>query len=194
MLADRALRNTFGNFSTLFLLALLVTVVTHLVYGIVFRDVLEIDELHRFVKGLTAGRTVTGIGAKDLREAIFWAKAVPVAEILLLPLLVGATRRVISRSDRGEVPTVMDGVRHPRSGPRLRAGRVAPGWATVLLGTALAVGVWFLARQTGILLIEPLPDPANFLWFTIVYAVAEALGLAFFLGTFVTAASEDPDL
>src|SRR5688572_2762720 len=115
MLVDQGLRNTFRNFSTLFLLALSVTLTCHLVYAFIFRDVLEIDELHRFVRGLTAGRTVNGVGRKDLIDAIFWAKLVPLVELLLLPLLIGAARRVLTREARGEVPTAFDALRHPRS-------------------------------------------------------------------------------
>ena len=187
MLPDRALKTTFRNFSTLFLLGALVTVTAHLVYGFIFRDVLEIDELHRFVKGLTAGRTVNGVGRPDLDTAVQWSKAVIAVEILFLPLLIGAARRVIDRDEGGEVPTVVDALRHPRSGTKLRFGFNGGELGTILLGILLGVATWLLASQLGLLIAEPLPDPWNFLSFSLTYGVAEALGLAFFLGALVTA-------
>ena len=190
MLADKALRNTFRNFSTLFLLAALVTISLHLVYGFIFRDVLEIEELHPLVRRLTPGRTINGIRPKDLEVAELWANAVPLIELLLLPLLVGATRRVLARDSEGEVPTVIDALKHPRSGPRLRLRLNRSEAGAALAGIALGAGVWFLTRQAGLLIAEPLPDPGNFVFFALVYGIADALGLALFLGGFVTAALE----
>lgn len=190
MLADHALRNTFRNFSTLFLLAALVTISCHLVYGFIFRDVLEIEELHRFVRGLTAGRTVNEVGRRDLEIAGQWANVVPLIELLLLPLLIGATRRILARDSRGEVPTVVDALRHPRSGPRLSLRLTRPGAGAVLAGIALAAAAWFLTKQAALQIAEPLPDPGNFAFFALANGIAEALGLALFLGVFVTAALE----
>ena len=187
MLPDRAFRATFRNFSTLFLLGALVTVTAHLVYGFIFRDVLEIDELHRFVKGLTPGRTVNGVGRTDLATAVQWSKAVVAVEILLLPLLLGAARRVIDRYESGQVPTVFDALRHPRSGTKLGFRLNGGELGTLLLGVVLGVATWLLASQLGLLIAEPLPDPWNFLSFSLANGAAEALGLAFFLGAAVTA-------
>ena len=190
MLADKALRNTFRNFSTLFLLAALVTISCHLIYGFIFRDVLEIEELHELVRRLTPGRTINGIRPKDLEVAELWANAVPLIELLSLPLLIGATRRVLARDSDGEVPTVVDALRHPRSGPRLGLRLNGSETVAVAAGTALGAAAWFLTRQAGLLIVEPLPDPGNFAFFALVYGIAEALGLALFLGAFVTAALE----
>ena len=187
MLTDRALRATFRNFSTLFLLSAFVTVTAHLVYGFIFRDVLEVDELHRFVKGLTPGRTVNGVGRSDLDSAVQWSKAVIAVEILLLPLLIGAARRIVDRDEKGEVPTVIDSLRHPRSGTKLSFKFNGRELGTLLAGVILGVVTWLLASQLGLLIAEPLPDPWNFLSFSLAYGVSEALGLAFFLGALVTA-------
>ena len=187
MLPDRALKATFRNFSTLFLLAALVTLTAHLVYGFIFRDVLEVDELHRFVKGLTPGRTVNGVGRSDLDAAVTWSRAVVAVEILLLPLLICAARRAMDRDEWGEVPTVIDALRHPRSGARLSFRFSGGELGTVLFGAVLGVATWLLTVQLGLLIAEPLPDPWNFLSFSLAYGVAEALGLTFFLGALITA-------
>ena len=187
MLPDRALKATFRNFSTLFLLAALVTLTAHLVHGFIFRDVLEVDELHRFVKGLTPGRTVNGVGRSDLNAAVTWSRAVVAVEILLLPLLIGAARRAMDRDERGEVPTVIDALRHPRSGARLSFRFNGGELGTVLFGAVLGAATWLLAVQLGLLIGEPLPDRWNFLSFSLAYGVAEALGLTFFLGALITA-------
>lgn len=187
MLPDQALRTTFRNYSTLFLLVALITVTTHLVYGLIFRDVLEIDELHRFVRGLQGGRTVNGVSSSDLERAEAWRWAVQAVQLLSLPLLVGAARRVIDRDEKGEVPTVLDAIKHPRSGEKLSFGFGGGEITTLVLGTALAVAIWWLALRIGLLIAEPLPDPWNFISLPLAAGVAEALGIPFFLGALVTA-------
>ena len=190
MLADHALRNTFRNFSTLFLLASLVTISCHLIYGFIFRDVLEIEELHRFVRGLTAGRTVNGVGRRDLEVAEQWANVVPLIELLLLPVLIGATRRILARDTRGEVPTVADALRHPTSGPRLSLGLNGPEAVAVVAGIVLGAAAWFLTKQAALQIAEPLADQGNFAFFALAHGISEALGLALFLGVFATTALE----
>lgn len=187
MLPDQALRTTFKNFSTLFLVVALVTVTTHLVYGFILRDVLEIDELHRFVRGLQGGRTVNGVSSSDLERAEAWRWAVQAAQVLLLPLLVGAARRVIDEDEKGEVPTALDALRHPRSGEKLSFRFGGAEITTLALGAALAVTIWWLALKIGLLIAEPLPDPWNFISLPLAAGVAEALGIPFLLGALVTA-------
>lgn len=187
MLPDQALRTTFRNYSTLFLLVALVTVTTHLVYGFIFHDVLEIDELHRFVRGLQGGRTVNGVSSSDLERAEAWRWAVQGVQLFFLPLLVGAAKRVIERDHKGEVPTVLDALRHPRSAEKLSFRFGGAEITTVALGTALAVATWWLALRIGLLVAEPLPDPWNFIGLPLAEGVAQALGIPFFLGAVVTA-------
>ena len=180
MLTDRALRTTFRNYSTLFLLVALLTVTAKIVYGFVYRDVLE---LHDFVRELKASRTVNGVTRQDLEAAERSALFITVVQVLLAPLLVGAARRIIARDEAGEVPTVPDGLAHPR-----RGGGLSFRWGTqeliaVILGLVLAAAVSFLALRVGLLIAEPLPDRWNFVTLGLVRGLAPALGAPFLLGT-----------
>ena len=189
MLLDRALRTTFRNFSTLFLLAALVTVTAHLVYGIVFRDVLEVTELHPFIRGLQAGRQVNDVSADDLAASETARWVVLGVEVALLPLLIGGARRIVAREAEGGVPTVPDALTHLRD----REARLSFKWGraeivTALAGLVLGAGVWYLAQRAGLLAAEPLPDHFNFLALELVRGVAHALGAPFLLGSVVVAA------
>ncbi|MDQ4143562.1 MAG: hypothetical protein M3198_07440 [Actinomycetota bacterium] len=191
MLIDRALRNTFRSFATLFLLAALVTVTSHLVYGFIFRDVLEITELHPFVLGLNPGRRVNDVSLGDLQRSETARWIVLAIQLALLPLLVAAARRIIAVEARGGVATVPDALGHLRD----REARMSFRWkgaqiATFVAGLALAAAVWYLARSAGLLAAEPLPDRFNFVALELVRGLALALAAPFLLGALVTAALE----
>ena len=188
MLLDRALRTTFRNYSTLFLLAAVVAVTAHLVYGLLFRDVLEVTEIHPYIAELKFGRQVNDVAARDLRSAETGRWILIGVQVVLLPLLVLAARRIIVRDGHGEVPTVPDALAHPRD-PR---GRLAFGWrgpeiVTALAGLAIATGVWYLVQQIGLLAAEPLPDDVNFLAFELARGLAVALAAPFLLAAIATA-------
>ncbi|MDQ4095443.1 MAG: hypothetical protein M3174_04455 [Actinomycetota bacterium] len=189
MLLDRALRTTFRNFSTLFLLVAIVSVTAHLLYGIVFRDVLAVTELHPYIAELKFGRQVNDVAARDLRSAEMGRWVLFGVQALFLPLLVPAARRILVRDEHDEVPTVPDAILHPRE-PRGRLGFAWRGGEllTVVVGLLLAATVWYLTQRIGLLAAEPLPDRLNFLAFELVRGVAVALAAPFLLGSLVTAA------
>lgn len=188
MLLERALRSTFRNFWTLFLLVSLVTVTAHLVYGFIFKDVLEVSELHVFIRYLSAGRQVNDVSAQDLATAETARWALVGIEVALFPLLLGATRRVLIRDEEGEVPTVPDALAHPRD---LR-GPLGFRWglaqlATALAGAVAALATWYFVDRAGLLLAEPLPDRFNFVSMELARGVALAAGAPFLLVGLVTA-------
>lgn len=188
MLLERALRAAFRNFWTLFLLVALVTVTANLVYGLLYKDVLELRELHLYIRFLSPSRQVRGVGAPDLAAAegaFWWVVAI---EAALVPLLVLAARRVLVHDEHGGVPTVPDAVTHlrDRRGPlRVRMG--LDGLATLLAGTLIALAIWYLAQRIGFLIAEPLPDRFNFAAFALVRGGALALAGPFFLAAAVAA-------
>ena len=189
MLLERALRATFRYFWTVFLLVALVTVTAHLVYGFIYKDVLEVRELHVFIRNLSAGRQVNDVSPQDLETAENARWALVGVEVLLFPLLVGATRRVLVRDDEGGVPTVPDALAHPRD-PR---GRLGFRWgaahaATALAGAAAGIATWYFVERAGLLLVEPLPDRLNFVAMELARGVALAAGAPFLLVGLVTAA------
>ena len=188
MLLDRSLRTTFRNYSTLFLLVALVSVTAHLVYGVIFRDVLEVTELHPDVAALKAGRQVNNVGAKDLATSETARWIVLAVEVALLPVLIGAARRVVHKDEAGGVPTVPDALAHLRD----KDARLSFRWggaqmATVVIGLGLAAATWYLAERAGLLVAEPLPDRFNFIALELARGVALALGAPFLLGAVVTA-------
>lgn len=188
MLLDRALRAAFRNYWTLFLLVGLVTVTANLVYGFLYKDVLELDELHVYIRFLSPSRQVNGVGADDLAAAEAASSWVLIAEALVLPLLVLAARRVLVQDENGGVPTVPDALFHPRDrrGPLgVRVGLA--GVVAFLGGAAVAVAVWYLADRAGLLLVEPLPDRFNYVSFGLVHGLALALAGPFLLAGVVAA-------
>ena len=185
---DRALRATFRNFWTLFLLVSLLTVTAHLVYGFIYRDVLELRELHLYIRFLSPSRQVRGVGAPDVEAAegaMWWVLA---AELALLPILVLATRRVLAQDENGAVPTVPDAIVHLRDRRTPLGIRPTLGSLAVLLGgAAVGLAVWYLAQQIGLLVAEPLPDRFNFAALALVHGISLALGAPFLLTSLVLA-------
>jgi hypothetical protein len=132
---------------------------------------------------------VNDVAARDLRSAETGRWILIGVQVVLLPLLVLAARRIVVRDHQGEVPTVPDALAHPRD----TRGRLAFGWrgaeiVTALVGLAIAAGVWYLVQQIGLLAAEPLPDGVNFLAFELARALAVSLAAPFLLGAIVTAA------
>ena len=188
MLLDRALRAAFRNFWTLFLLVALVTVTAHLVYGFIFKDVLEARELHVYIRNLSAGRQVNDVSPKDLETAETARWALVGIEVFFFPLLVGSTRRILVRDEEDAVPTVPDALVHPRD----RRARLGLRWggaqlATALAGAVVAVATWYLVERAGLLIAEPLPDRFNFVSMELARGIALAAGAPFLLVGLVTA-------
>src|SRR5687767_4032250 len=108
MLLDRSLRLTIRNFSTLFLVVFIAIVPLHLLYGLVFGDVLALRELHPAIAEFPESRLVRGVGKADVARAEIWFWIVALIELALLPLSVRATRQVVAMDAAGEVPTAID--------------------------------------------------------------------------------------
>ena len=193
MLLDRSFRFVFRNFSTLFLVVAAVTVTAHLVYGLLYRKVLEVTEIHPFIEELGPGRYVKEVGAKDLEASRTAALVLAGIQLLLVPLLVGATRRVLAVDARGEVPTALDALRHPRGGPRLSFAPTTGRVGTWIGGALVAAAVWFLTERAGLVLAEPVPDGLNFVVLPVVRGAALALGAPFLLGAVAVAGVRERD-
>jgi hypothetical protein len=178
---DRAWRVLFRNFSTLFLVVGVITIPFHLAHAFAWRDVIAVAELHSDIEELPANLKVRGVGADDVDRAHIAYWVVTALEIALLPVLLGATRRVIEVDDDGGVPGVIDAYRH--AGPRRSAGLRPPPGSTAILVVAAVVGVavGWLARTAGLLVVEPLGDAAAWVGFGLVEGGSRALGAVFFL-------------
>ncbi len=162
---SNVLRVVFRNFSTLFLVVAVLLVPVHLAYTFTYRDVAQVEELHPYIENLPRGRQVQGVGRAvlaDARRKFVW---VTVAEILLLPLLAGATRRVVAVDGAGGLPGVWDAYRHmlSRQGAPARTASWGSRLITLASGVALALVIGWLVQTIGFLGAEVGPDGARWL-------------------------------
>ncbi|CAN5564892.1 hypothetical protein BH24ACT26_BH24ACT26_00730 [soil metagenome] len=187
MVMDQALRATFRNFSTLFLLVAIVTIPLHLAHAFVFRDVIAVGDLHRDIESFPEGRQVQRVGLAELRAARLSFLALTLVELAAVPLFVRAARGAIA-ADESEVPTVTGAWRGALSRSTQRPARPAPARAgegrlpMILAAAVLALAIGWLARAVGLVLIEPLDDLRSFAGVGLVEGACRALGGAFFIG------------
>ncbi|MDQ3785147.1 MAG: hypothetical protein M3360_09805 [Actinomycetota bacterium] len=180
---DNVLRIIFRNFSTLFLVVAVLIVPVHLAYSFIYKNVAQVEELHPYIENLPRGRQVQSVGRAVLAEARRRYVWVTVAEALLLPLLAGATRRVLDVDAAGGLPGVIDAYRHllsKRVGPARRAASPAL-LATVASGIVLALVIGWLLQTIGFTFTELGPDGARWLIAGLTRAIAFAAAAPFAL-------------
>jgi len=186
MLADRALRAAFSNFSTLFLLAATIALPLHLTHGYLFREVYEVRDLHPVIEQFPKGRRIAGVSPRRLQRSRSAATIVLVAELALLPLLAGAALLVVRTHQEGGVPSALRSWRGVRDLLRLGAAGSKPG--VVVMGAAVALSVGWLARTTGLILAEPVPNSWAWLAISGVEALARAAAAPFLVAAIAVAA------
>ena len=191
MLADRALRAAFSNFSTLFLLAATIALPLHLTHGYLFREVYEVRDLHPVIEQFPTGRRIAKVSPRRLQRSRNVATTVLVAELALLPLLAGAALRVVRTHQEGGVPTALRSWRGVRDIPRLLAAGSKPG--AVVVGAAVAVAVGWLAQTTGLILAEPVPNSWAWLAISGVEGLARAVAAPFLVAALAVAALQGAD-
>ena len=178
---SNVLRLVFRNFSTLFLVVAVLLVPVHLAYTFVYKNVAQVEELHPYIENLPRGRQVQGVGRAvlaDARRKLTWVTA---AEVLLLPLLAGATRRVVAVDRLGGLPGVWDAYRHllSRQGVPAHAGSWGTRLITVACGIAFALVIGWLVQTIGFLGAEVGPDGARWLIAGLTRAIAFAAAAPF---------------
>jgi hypothetical protein len=190
MLVDRAFRFAFRNYSTLWLIAATVVFPLHLAHGYVFRDVIAVSELHAAIELFPERRQVARVSAAELVEARRWYTALTGVEIALIPVLAGATTRVLQDDVQGDVPGALRSwAGAARFSPRAQFARPGPLIAALVI--SLAIG-WF-AETTGRLLVEPVPEGLLWVGGALVAATARSIAAPFLLATLATCALEtDP--
>jgi hypothetical protein len=177
---DRAFRLVLRDLSTYFLIVATVAVPLHVVHGFVFQRVVAVSELHEEIEHFPEDVKVRKVGPSELSlfRATGWGVAA--LEVLFIPLLVGAARRVLSARAEQRLPTVPDAWSHALSGTRgALASLRRPGlWGPALL-VALVLGL--LAEQAGLLAIEPLSDGTTWAGDAVVRAAARSLAAPFLI-------------
>jgi hypothetical protein len=189
MLLDRALRATFRNFSTVFLLLAIVTLPLHLAHAVAFHSVIALRELHPTIEEFPRAKQIRGVGREDIAAARRAALAVTALELALAPLLVGAARRALAADERGQVPTVTSAWRGVGRAPG-SAGALARRAPTSAAVVGLGLAAWGLARAAGAIVIEPLPEGLAFAGVGLVDGLARALGGSLALGGLAAVALE----
>jgi len=181
MLLDEGLRATLRNFSTLFLLAAVVTVPLHVIHGYVFRDVIAVRELAPAIEHFPPAGMVRGVGQERLDAARRVALGLTLVELALLPLAAGAAAAVAAMEQRGRPPTVLGALASAFGVPgAVAALRRAPG--PLLAATLIAGACYLLAHALAVLLSEPVPDERAFALAGLLEGAARALAATFFLG------------
>lgn len=154
MLLDRSLRLALRNYSTLFLLALVVTAPVAAVY--------------------------TVVGGSDLATGdvpgSLWV-AVAVAAFAL-PLLRRPARRILARDLAGDVPTVADALRYSRTQSQPEPLPGSPLWA-ITVSAAMGVLVGGLGLAVGLAAGGVMPERVRFGWIAGSLAVSVASGAPF---------------
>ena len=203
MLLDRSLRLAVRNFSSLFLVVFIAIGPLHLIYGLLFQDVVALRELHPAIAEFPETRLVRGVGRGDIAQAEVWFWILALLELAALPLLARPIRQVLATDLRGDVPTAVGAYRRmgePAELPAVETG-VAP---IVSLGAAavLALVVGGLVRSILGRVVDLLPDSAASLGLALADATARSAGAALLLTTAVLAlgsrrrvpADKTPDL
>ncbi|MGH2809045.1 MAG: hypothetical protein ACRDKT_17415 [Actinomycetota bacterium] len=192
---DRAFRNAFRSFSTLFFVVAIVTLPLHLVYGLVFQDVIATRDIHEQISEFPKYRQVRNVGPTDVTTARYSYWAVSVLELALVPLAVRATRRVIDVERTGGVATApaawRNAIRRGNDDRSFHSRSLPP----VAVAAIAAFVLGFLLERIGLLVVDLIPDDVAWVGLGVVQGVARAVAAPFALSAFVSgtiAAKEAP--
>lgn len=178
---DRALRLAFANFSTLFFVVALVTVPLHVLHGFAFHRTVALADFHDDIASYPEGRRVEGVSSTDVRAYRLSGWALSAAELLLLPLAVRATRRVLQVHAEGGAPGVLDAWRHALAEQIEHPPGAGRAFGALALPLLLALACGWLVRTIGLLVADPLPPSWWFAPFGLIEGLSRAAGAPFFL-------------
>ena len=180
-MVDRSLRATFGNFSTLALIAATVGLPASMIYSYVFRGAIAVSELHDTILTFPGSKQVAGVGRETLLTARYVGWGLVALGILSLVYLVSAVRRTLEREAAGEVATVPDSFRNaPTSKPSFREA-ITTNRKAFLVGALDALIVAWLVLQVGLLLSEILSENRMWVGVGLTRAVAWSVAVPFVL-------------
>ena len=172
---ERSLARTFANLSTLILVAFVITMPIHLAHAYVFRNALAVQELAPEISAFPEGRQVRGVAKSDLRDERTFLYFALALELLSLPLVYRAARRVLAIDDEGGVPGVVDSWRNLEP---LTGTQAAPALSAAIIGGVAGLFVWSIGAKLADM------ASADFTWILIGLgrATAVALFMAFATG------------
>ena len=190
-MVDQAFRATLRNFATLFLLIAVVTVPLHLVYSVIFANVIETRELHSVIETFPEARQVRGVGQSQLTRARVGSGIVALLELAAIPFLARGVRRVLRRAEDGGSPGVAEALGAIREEPGIVFSSLRFG--PLLVAAAVGIALAFAMERSALLLLEFVPDERTYPFFGLIKGVSRALGAPFFLVTLVMAERSAPE-
>ena len=146
---DRALAKMFADLSTLILVACVVTVPIHIAHAFVFRAELSVREMGPEMAALDEADRIRGVNRGEIEVERSWLAIVIVLELLTIPIVARAAKRVYYVSEEGGVPTVMDAYSNLRSSTGMGRPPIGPvaiimvlrgltAWLLLTIGTRIA--------------------------------------------------------
>lgn len=154
-MTDDGLRFTFRNYSTLFLMTAAIAAPLQLISAYLFRDVIEVREIHDAIRALPEGEALLGVDAGRLGVAATALALTWILVALSVPVLLSGARRVAADDALGRLPAV---------GSALAAGLRTPALPRpsrpLLVPAAAALASWALLYGAASLLVELVTDPA----------------------------------
>ena len=184
---DRAARTTVRNFSTLFLVCLVVFLPLEMAYAFIHREAIEVRELTTYIEELEGGRRVNGVGPAELESAERNRAILTAIELALVPIMISAARRVLDRDEDGEIATATDAFKHSLTPLRIGPFPAPSGFGAVGLSVVFSFLVGFAAYKCGGLLLDVFPDRLDFGILGVVEACARSIALPWFLVTWIEA-------
>ena len=184
---DRAARSTVRNFSTLFLVCMVVMLPLEMGYAVLYRDVIEVHELVPFIEELPERQRVRGVGTADLDSAKRARLILTALELALVPVLLSATRRVLDRERDGALPTATDAYRNGLTPLRIGPIPVLGHAGAIGVAVVFSLLVGFAAYQVGRIGSEVFPQRLLFGILGGVESIARSLALPWALVAWIEA-------
>lgn len=184
---DRAARSTVRNFSTLFLVCMVVFLPLEMGYAFVHHDAIQVREVVPFIEDLSGRQKVDGVGRAELDEAERNRAILTGIELAFIPLLISAGRRVIEHDREEGLPTATDAWTRGLAPPRLAPFPAARNLGAIGLAAMFALMVGFVAYQAGRIPAELFPERSSVVMLGGAEAIARSVGLPWFLVAWVEA-------
>lgn len=167
---------TLRNLSTLALVCAIVLAPLHLAYAFVNRDAIAVREMAPAIESFPEGRQVRNVGRAELeRERLSRWLVIALEALLVVPLLLRPTRRVLQADAEGRVPTATSAFTGD-----LRAGS-SPDLRLVVAGAVIGLAVIALVQVGGSIVVPMLEDTTEWLGVLVAETLARSLGLPFLL-------------
>ena len=184
---ERALSKALANFSTLFLVACVITIPVNVAQAYVFRDALAVRELAPEIQRFPEGRQVRGVARAELDREKSWSLILLAVQLLLFPLVHRAARRVLAVADDGGVPDVVDAYANLA---QVAATKRAPSPVALASGAIFAAVCGWMVWRVGVALADMLSAHMTWAGTALARAAAVATALALAAGTAAGLAGE----